>query len=164
LQHFIVRHTQNAQAEFRQAPRAFRIARQASRVGVLTAIQLDHQIRLKANKIDDVSADGVLSPKLKAEQLFSPQQTPQLSLGVGGSGAKTSGEGSQPWRPIVTCEPGNRIARSADASRTPTPTLPLSTGRGGRNRAADFVTHPRRAGYAHGDSHPWAFGSIIEAR
>jgi hypothetical protein len=49
-------------------------------------------------------------------------------------GAKTSGEGSQSWRPIVTSEHGNRIACSADASRTPTPTLPLGTGRGGRNK------------------------------
>jgi hypothetical protein len=143
LQHFIVRNTQDSQAEFLQAPRAFGVARDASRIGVLTAVQLDHQIRLEANKIDDISANRMLSPELKAEQLFSPQQTPQFPLGIGGLGAKTSGEGSQSWRPIVTSEHGNRIACSADASRTPTPTLPLGTGGGGKGRVPQNIMAAR---------------------
>jgi hypothetical protein len=69
----MVLYAQNAQTKFLQASRAFGIVREASRIGVLTTIQLDHQVRLETNEIHDVSADRMLSPKLKAVQLFATQ-------------------------------------------------------------------------------------------
>jgi hypothetical protein len=37
-------------------------------VGVLTAIGLDNQMMLGADEVDDISADGVLSPELETGQ------------------------------------------------------------------------------------------------
>src|SRR5208283_2873122 len=98
------------------------------------AVQFDNTIRLEADKIDDGPADRMLSPKLKAVDLPAPQQTPQFPLGVGGLGAKTPGKVPPSWRPIVRSQHDDRTTCFTDASRTPTPTLPLSTGREGRNR------------------------------
>ncbi len=57
---------------------------------MLPAIQFDDQILLQGNKINDVPAYRVLSPKSESLQLSAPHERPQFSLGIGGLFAQLS--------------------------------------------------------------------------
>ncbi len=51
---------------------------------MLSAVKFNYKPSLEAEKIDDVPADGNLSPKLVASQLAVPEETPQNSSCVSG--------------------------------------------------------------------------------
>ncbi len=51
--------------------------------GMLTAIDLDHQLRFKAHEVDDVGADGGLAAETPAFDLSIAQQHPKASFGLG---------------------------------------------------------------------------------
>jgi hypothetical protein len=53
-----------------------------ARVGVLTAIDLDHDQCLEAGKIGDIGPNSHLSPKLVPFELAETQVAPELMLGI----------------------------------------------------------------------------------
>ena len=56
---------------------------------MLTAIELDHELRLDAAKIDEVRPDGFLPAKLCASYLPRPEMIPKAVLDVGGLAPQT---------------------------------------------------------------------------
>ena len=64
----------------RAIPLCFHLVRSAfilcDMLGMLTAIELHHAMRLHAREIRDVAGDWVLTAKLEILQLASPQMTP----------------------------------------------------------------------------------------
>jgi hypothetical protein len=52
------------------------------RIGMLTAIDLDHQLGLEAGKVDDIRPHRMLAPESMACQLPQAQVFPQGLLGV----------------------------------------------------------------------------------
>jgi hypothetical protein len=59
---------------------------------VLSAVDLENQSSLKAGKVDDVSADRHLSPKVHAEEV-TPEIPPEPMLGIGHAPAQFAGSG-----------------------------------------------------------------------
>jgi len=60
------------------------IAASVSRIpGVLTSIELDHQLVLKADKVRDVRANRLLSAELHAGEVATSQPSPKQTFGVG---------------------------------------------------------------------------------
>ena len=55
---------------------------------MLAPIELNDELRLRAGKIDDALADGMLSPKLPRRKALA-QRVPQDALDVGSSTAET---------------------------------------------------------------------------
>jgi hypothetical protein len=49
---------------------------------MLSAIELDNKLRVEANEVDDVPADGLLTFELPAEQSVHPQPAPEEAFGV----------------------------------------------------------------------------------
>jgi hypothetical protein len=55
---------------------------------VLAAVQFNHQLCVEAGEICDVAADGNLTAKTMAGQLFVAQVAPQQAFGIGGLNAQ----------------------------------------------------------------------------
>jgi hypothetical protein len=80
------------------APHAIPVLRQplvacgiVGRIQMLTTVDFNYQSRRKANEIDDVRADRVLSAKLHTE-LGQPEHTPQRTFGFGHVLAQLTGK------------------------------------------------------------------------
>ena len=151
LQHFIIRHAHNVQAKFLQASRALRVARQVSRIGMLTAVQLDHQIRLKANKIDDVSADRMLprncSPRNRLHSFRSASVDWARSRR-----AKVLNRGDRSWRPsMATGSPVPTMRPEPPLKKNLYPSPPLGYREREKKQPVDCVTHPSCPGISSGD-------------
>jgi hypothetical protein len=103
---------------------------------MLPAIELNNEVDLVANEIDNLSRDGMLTPEAKVGQLAAAQQRPKFALGVGGVLSHSPRELIEPGTEIVTAEHGLGLPlhakRRLPRRRTLTPTLSLSTWRGGK--------------------------------
>src|SRR5207244_3428050 len=61
------------------------------RLGMLTAIYLDHQARLVTEEVGDIRPDRNLAPELRAGQSAAAQSVPNFAFGIGQPGAKNAG-------------------------------------------------------------------------
>jgi hypothetical protein len=59
---------------------------------MLAAIDLDNEFRFRTKKIDNVTADWLLSTEPEAGHLLAAQTGPQSNLGIGGLGAQDASE------------------------------------------------------------------------
>ena len=59
---------------------------------MLVTVQLNDKPRFKADKIDDVRSDGLLTAKLESGELTAPQSLPQFAFDIGLFAAKFPGE------------------------------------------------------------------------
>jgi hypothetical protein len=57
-------------------------------VRMLTTVEFDHQLRITADEVREVPADGLLTHEFQAVQLSGAQRRPEDAFGVGGSAAK----------------------------------------------------------------------------
>jgi hypothetical protein len=61
------------------------------RSGVLAAVDLDDQLRLRTEEIDDLAADRLLAAEAPAMELLAAQTRPEAELGVGGGLPEAAG-------------------------------------------------------------------------
>ena len=62
-------------------------------ISMMSSIQLDDQLRLRAKEVNDVAPDGLLAAKLCAVYLSVTQTHPQFALGIGFVTTKALGAG-----------------------------------------------------------------------
>ena len=88
-------------------------------IGMLSAIQLDDQLRFRAKEVHDAASDWLLSTELEAIHLSAPKIQPQLALSVGLVTAEALGARAKclcatlqfllsPAYPVFTLAPGGR--------------------------------------------------------
>jgi hypothetical protein len=88
-QHLVIPVTDEAITQPLQRRRSLRIIARLQRM--LTAVDLDHQLGLRAQKVDDIAIDRHLPPKTKALDLSCAQAAPQALFGIGHGSAQLSG-------------------------------------------------------------------------
>jgi hypothetical protein len=81
LKDLVIPQSQHFEPGFRQLVSSFLIV--LVLVQMLTAIYLDHQPFLKADEVEIVILKWVLTAKLQAGKLATPQKSPQETLGIG---------------------------------------------------------------------------------
>lgn len=81
FKHVIVPKSQHSEAIKVEKPVPFFIFLPGG--SVLSAIEFDYQSLFKADEIDDVAVDGLLSPEFISYHLFSSQLLPQKNFSFG---------------------------------------------------------------------------------
>ena len=80
---------------------------------MLVTVQLNDKPRFKADKIDNVRSDGLLTAKLESGELTAPQSLPQFAFNIGLFAAKFPGE-------FVLHDPPSPAASLRNAAPSPT--------------------------------------------
>ena len=118
LQHIMIPISQHTVTVSFQNCRSLCIIARLQRM--LTTIDLDHQLRLRAQKVDNITVDGYLPPEAETLDLSSAQTTPQMLFGFGHRSAQLSGAASVGVHPCWSCRWCGRFH--------PSPTLPFACG------------------------------------
>ena len=112
---------------------------------MLSAVKLDHELRLQTREVGNITADRHLPPEAVASKLPKPQKTPKVPFDIGGLI-------SQNARPALR----SGITHTTDiASLCPLPNPPPRR-KGGREK--DSSPHSRRKGGSEKDLSPHSHG------
>jgi hypothetical protein len=79
--HFMIPESQNPIPQALQVPSPLFVLFRL--LGMLPAVELDHQFGFQAKKVGDVATNGLLTPKFAAFQLAVPEPAPQQLFCVG---------------------------------------------------------------------------------
>src|SRR5690348_11993800 len=100
LDHLVIPESQNAKPIRLQAPRALLLI--FIRIGVLAAIDLDHQPVPEADEVDDIALDRLLAAEFGAG-LVPAQYLPNAFLGIGRGSAQRAGDRGHRADPAMNC-------------------------------------------------------------
>jgi len=81
--HFVIGETQNVKAVARETPAARHIIGETWGRAVLIAIEFNNQLCIKAKKVCDIRANGLLTAELEAMKAAATHGEPKFALDVG---------------------------------------------------------------------------------
>ena len=141
LQNLVVREADDPDPILKQRSAAILVVLPGLLVVMLAPVGLDAQAGGETTKVDDVPCDWNLPAEMMTVKSATPQQGPESSFGFGGGFAHLPREGDQASAVVALSGHRNDILamRHPACQNSPSPTLPRSTGGGGRCGEMDRI-------------------------
>jgi hypothetical protein len=97
FKHFVIPESQHRESGGAQKRISLAVSMTVNMISMLTAVELDGQMRFQTHEVEDVAAEWMLAAELPSVELTVAQSGPQTLLGAGQVGAELA------WQAVLLC-------------------------------------------------------------